>query len=80
MQESTCPNLIAALTKKISPRRQAILDFYAMCPNFCDASSNWNILTAYLPPEFDDELRWPTTDELVLAYDLARKAGHFRVN
>jgi hypothetical protein len=79
-ENTSCPNLIAALTKKITPGRQAVIDFYALCPSFCDTPSNWDIIANYLPTEFDFNLRWPTTEELNAAYQLAKGAGHFRVN
>ena len=60
--------------------RCEVMKFYAACPDFCDTPPNWSLLTAYLPPEFDHVLRWPTAEELIAAYELAREDGHFRSN
>ena len=76
--ENQFPNLIAALkAKTVTPERQAVRDFYALVPSFMDTPENWHVLVAFLPEEFERELKWPTTQQLIDAYHLARENGHF---
>ena len=79
-EKSQCPNLVAALAEKITPQQREVCGFYLACPSFCDTPANWNTLTKYLPEEFDHELRWPTVEEMIAAFNRAKEAGHFRPN